>query len=175
MKTKKLGFLAASALFLVLTGFSSQSNAGVRVGVDINIPVFTFAAPPPLVVIPGTYAYFAPEANVDIVFYHGFWYRPYEGRWFMARGYNGPWGPVALARVPRVLIELPPDFRHIYGDHPRIAYRDFNKNWRGWERNKYWEKDERWRAGKGGERHEKRGVERKEDKREDRREERHER
>lgn len=162
MKTKKLGFLVVSALFLVLTGFSSQSNAGVSVGIGINIPVFTFAAPPPLVVIPGTYAYFAPEANVDIVFFHGFWYRPYEGRWFRATGYNGPWGLIAPARVPDVLLELPPDFRHIYSGYPRIAYRDFNRNWRSWERNKYWEKDERWRAGRGRER------------REERREERHE-
>ncbi|MGC2061405.1 MAG: hypothetical protein WA610_00375 [Thermodesulfovibrionales bacterium] len=156
MRTKKLGFLVAGALLLVLAGFSSQSNAGVRVGIGVNIPVFTFAAPPPLVVIPGTYAYVAPEADVDIVFFNGFWYRPYEGRWFRARGYNGPWGLIAPARVPHALIELPPDFRHTYREHPRIAYRDFNRNWRGWERNKYWERDERWRAGRGRERREER-------------------
>jgi hypothetical protein len=154
MKAKKLGFLVAGALFLVLTGFSSQGNAGVSVGVGINIPVFTFAAPPPMVVIPGTYAYFAPEADVDIVFYQGFWYRPYEGRWFRGRGYNGPWGVIGPAGVPRVLIDLPPDFRHAYRDHPRIGYRDFHRNWRGWERNRHWERDERWRAGRGHERHE---------------------
>jgi hypothetical protein len=154
MKAKKLGLLVAGALLLVLTGFSSQGIAGVRVGVGINIPVFTFAAPPPLVVIPGTYAYFAPEADVDIVFFHGFWYRPYEGRWFRARGYNGPWGVIAPGRVPGVLIDLPPDFRHTYRDHPRIGYRDFNRNWRGWERNRHWERDERWRAGRGHERRE---------------------
>ena len=160
MKAKKLGLLVAGALFLVLTGFSSQGSAGVSVGVGINIPVFTFAAPPPMVVIPGTYAYFAPEADVDIVFYQGFWYRPYEGRWFRGRGYNGPWGVIGPAGVPRVLIDLPPDFRHAYRDHPRIGYRDFHRNWRGWERNRHWERDERWRAGrgheKGHERHEER-------------------
>lgn len=156
MKTKKIGFLVASAMFLVLTGFSSQSNAGVSVGIDINIPAYRFAAPPPLVVIPGSYVYFAPEADVDIVFYHGFWYRPYKGRWFRARAYNGPWGLIAPVKVPRVLIELPPDFRHIYMEHPRIAHRDFNRNWRGWERNKYWERDERWREGRGRERREER-------------------
>jgi len=166
MKTKKLGFLVVGALLLVLAGFSSTCNAGVRVGIGINIPLFTFAAPPSLVVIPGTYAYFAPEADVDIIFFHGFWYRPYEGRWFRARGYNGPWGFIAAARVPRVLLELPPDFHHIYRDHPRIAYRDFNRNWRSWERNKYWERDERWQAGRGRERHEARRDERHEDHRE---------
>lgn len=154
MKTKKLGFLLAGALFLVLTGFSSQSNAGVSVGIGINIPAFTFAAPPAVVVIPGTYAYYAPEADVDIVFSHGFWYRPYEGHWFRARSYNGPWRLIAPARVPRVLIDLPPDFRRIYREYPRIAYRDFKRNWRRWEKNRYWERNERWRAGRGQERRE---------------------
>jgi hypothetical protein len=168
MKTKKLGLLVASALFLVLAGFSSQSYAAVSVGVGINLPAYRFAAPPPMVVIPGTYAYFAPEATVDIVFYQGYWYRPYEGRWFRARAYNGPWGILAPARVPRVLIDLPPDYRHAYREHPRIGYRDFNKNWRRWERDRHWERDERWRAGRDRERHEER---RHEEKREERHEE----
>ncbi len=33
MKTKKLGFLVVSAMLLVLTGFSSQSDAEVSVGI----------------------------------------------------------------------------------------------------------------------------------------------
>lgn len=166
MKAKKLGFLVASALSLVLTVFSLQSEAGVRIGVGINLPGFTFAAPPPVVVIPGTYVYYAPEADVDILFYQGYWYRPYEGGWFRARGYNGPWASIAIGRVPRALIGLPRDYRLAYRDHPRIAYRDFNRNWRSWERNKYWEKNERWREGRGRERHEERREERHEEHRE---------
>lgn len=149
MKAKRFGFMVAGALFLVLAVFSSQGDAGVSVGIGINIPAITFAAPPPLVVIPGTYAYFAPDADEDIVFYSGYWYRPYQGRWFRARAYNGPWGVIAATRVPRVLVELPPDFRHAYREHPRIGYGDFKRHWRGWERNKYWERDERWREGRG--------------------------
>ncbi len=154
MKTKRLGLLVACTVFLALAGFSSQSDARVSIGIGINIPAYTFVAPPPMAVIPGTYVYFAPEADLDIVFYHGFWYRPYEGRWFRARGYNGPWAYIAPARVPHALIVLPPDYRHVYRDYPRIGYRDFNRHWRGWERNRHWAKDERWRAGRGRERHE---------------------
>ena len=149
MKAKKLGFLVVAALFLVLTGFAAQSYAGVHVGIGVNIPIFTFAAPPSLVVIPGTYAYYAPDADVDIVFYHGYWYRPYEGRWFRAREYNGPWGVIARTGVPGVLIGLRADFHHFYREHPRIEYRDFHRNWRSWERNKHWEGNERWREGRG--------------------------
>ena len=100
--------------FLVLAGFSSQADARVNVGININIPGFTFAAPPVMAVIPGTYVYFAPDAGIDIFFYRGHWYRPYKGYWYRSSGYDGPWGYIATGRVPGALIELPPDYRHIY-------------------------------------------------------------
>lgn len=173
MKRGKLVFLAVALSLLFAIAFSASVYAGVSVGIGINIPVFRFSAPPPLVVIPGTYVYYAPEADVDIVFYHGFWYRPYEGRWYRARGYNGPWANLAPARVPGVLIELPPDYRHVYAGHERIPYRDFNRNWRRWEKDKYWERNERWREGLRHEPREERREERREgegEKREDHRE-----
>ena len=157
MKRGKLVILTFALSLLFVTAFSAGSDAEVSVGIGINIPAYRFAAPPPVVVIPGTYAYFAPDADVDIVFYGGFWYRPYEGRWYRARGYNGPWAYLAPARVPRVLLELPPDYRHAYAGHERIRYKDFRKNWRRWEKEGYWERNERWREGRHGERHEGRG------------------
>ncbi len=144
--------LIIGATFVILAGFSARSDARVNIGIGINIPLFTFAAPPPLVVIPGTYAYFVPDVDVDILFYHGYWYRPYGGRWYMSRAYNGPWAFIAPARVPRVLIGLSPDFRHLYGGYRHIEYRDFNRNWRRWERDRYWDRDERWREGRHVER-----------------------
>ncbi len=152
-------------LLFIVTVLPSQSYAGVNVSVGINIPAFTFAAPPSLVVIPGTYAYFAPDAGVDIVFYGGYWYRPYEDHWYRARGYNGPWAYIAPSRVPGVLINLPPDYRHAYAGHPRMAYRDVNKNWRRWEKDRYWDRNERWREGAHHARHheERRHEERRED------------
>lgn len=149
-KKRSVFFAGAAIMLLCLSVLSARSEARVDVSVGINIPAYRFAAPPPVVVIPGTYAYFAPDAAVDIVFYHGYWYRPYEGRWYRAKGYNGPWAHLAPARVPRVLIDLPPDYRHAYRDYRRIEYRDFHRNWGKWERSRYWEKDERWREGRHG-------------------------
>lgn len=160
MKKITFVYLTVGVTLLVLAGFSAQSYARVDVNIGIGIPAFRFAAPPPLVVIPGTYAYFAPDVDIDIVFYHGYWYRPHEGRWYRARGYNGPWAYLAPSRVPRVLIDLPPDYRNIYSGHRRLEYRDYNRNWRNWERNKYWERDEHWREGRRGERREERREER---------------
>ncbi len=152
MKSEKSLLVAGFAL-AILIGFSAQSDARVNIGIGINIPAYTFAAPPPLVVIPGTYAYFVPDVDVDILFYQGYWYRPYDGRWYRARAYNGPWAYIGVGRVPRVLVGLPHDYRRVYAGHRHIEYRDFNRNWRRWERDRYWERDERWREGRH-ERHE---------------------
>jgi hypothetical protein len=145
--------------FLVLTGFASQSDARVNVGININIPGFTFSAPPVMAVIPGTYVYFAPDAGIDILFYGGYWYRPYDGRWYRSRHYDGPWGYVTHERVPRAIIGLPPDYRHTYREYPRRSYREFHRNWHTWESNRYWEKDKAWREGRGHGRYKERGRE----------------
>ncbi len=146
-----LGVLVlAYGLFLL-----PKSYAGVHVNVGINLPVFAFPAPPPMVVIPGTYAYYAPDVDVDIFFYQGYWYRPYEGRWFRARGYDGPWLHIGPSRVPRVVVDLPPDYRHhVRPGYERIPYGQFRKNWRRWEREKYWDRHA------GGYGHERRGGDR---------------
>lgn len=166
MKRRQLVWLLVITLMIGLTGFASESDARVSVAVNIDLPPYTFETPPPLVVIPGTYAYYAPEADVEIVFYNGYWYRPHKLRWFRSRNYNGPWSFVAPGRIPQGLVELPSDYRMRFRDHPKIDYRDFRRNWRNWEKTRHWEKDERWREGGRRERHE----EKMEHKREDRRE-----
>ncbi len=154
MRAARSGLLVIGVMFLVLTGFAARSDARVDVNIGINIPAFTFAAPPQLVVIPGTYVYFVPDIDVEVLFYHGYWYRPWEGRWYRARSYRGPWAFIAAARVPPVLIGLPPDYGHVGPGFRRIPYGEFNRNWKSWEKNRYWERDEAWRGGRHEERHE---------------------
>ncbi|MGA2527359.1 MAG: hypothetical protein ABSF79_12220, partial [Smithellaceae bacterium] len=55
-------------------------------------PPIVFAAPPELVVIPETNVYAVPDVDVDIFFYSGWWWRPWEGRWYRSRNYNSGWG-----------------------------------------------------------------------------------
>jgi hypothetical protein len=53
------------------------------VNIDINIslpPPVVFAAPPRLVVLPETSVYVAPELDVDIFFYDGWWWQTWENR-----------------------------------------------------------------------------------------------
>ena len=149
MKIGKLatGIVGASLLFL--TGFASQSDAGVSVNVGVFAPppVYAFPAPPEVVVIPGTYVYGVPDAEVNILFYHGFWWRPYEGRWYRSARYNGSWVNVRAERVPRAVIDLPQDYRRHFANGPRIGHDDLRRNWKGWERDRHWDRHDERRDG----------------------------
>ncbi len=146
----KKGIACFTSAFIVLlvVGFSTKSTAEVRIGAEISIPLapYVFPAPPPMAPIPGTYVYYAPDIDVDVLFYHGYWYRPYEGRWYRGRSYNGPWVHLALSGVPRAVIAVPHDFRHVSSGHRGVPYREFNRNWRKWERERHWDRDEEWRG-----------------------------
>ena len=101
-------------------------------------PPYEFAAPPDVVPIPGTYAYFVP-GNVDVLFYQGYWYRPFGGRWYRAMSYNGPWLFVPGPRVPRALVTLPPGWRRVPPGYRPIPHAELHRNWQRWERERHWE------------------------------------
>jgi hypothetical protein len=125
---KQLVVIATTLLFLL--GFSGQSMAGIHIGVNIPLPpIFAFPAPPQLVVIPGTYAYYCPDVDFDIFFYGGYWYR--------SASYGGPWVHIRMA--PSVLLNLPPHYRIITRGERRIPYGELHRNWRAWQRGRYWE------------------------------------
>ncbi len=151
-----VGLFAALVLLFPLTG-STEVRVDVRIAPP---PPHRFGGPPPVIVIPGTYVYMVPDIDADILFFSGYWYRPYEGHWFRSRSYGGPWAFCPDPRIPRAVLELPPDYRRIPPGHRRIPYGQFKKSWAGWERDRYWDRDPEWREGRHGrpeERHEGRG------------------
>jgi hypothetical protein len=130
--------------FCTVVVFSAAPGAAeVNVSISIPLPGFVFPAPPGLIVVPGTYVYYPPEAGVEIFFYHGYWYRPYNGAWYIANGYNGPWRSVRS--VPRPVRALPAGYRGLPPRHDRVPYPEVKKNWKTWERERYWDKT----AGRG--------------------------
>ncbi len=141
--------LLFGTLCLCLTLFGGQAHAAVNIGVNVGLPpLFRIAAPPPVIVIPGTYVYVLPDVAVDIFFFRGAWYRPHGGHWFSSTSYNGPWRFVAPKRMPREVLDLPRyDYRNIPPGHSRIPYGQMTKHWRGWERNRHWDRDVMWREG----------------------------
>jgi hypothetical protein len=75
-KMRKSCLLVIGALLLVLTGAATQSEARVNINIGINLPAIRFAAPPDVVVIPGTNVYMVPDIDADVLFYQGYWWRP---------------------------------------------------------------------------------------------------
>ena len=158
MDLRKYCLILAGMLVVPWIMFPHQGAAQVRVDVHIGPPPpYRFAGPPPVVVIPGTYVYMIPDIDTDVFFVSGYWYRPYEGRWFRARSYSGPWAYWPDSRVPRALLVLPPDYRRVPPGYRRIPQAEFRRNWAGWERDRHWNRDREWREGwqvRPGERHE---------------------
>jgi hypothetical protein len=147
-KMRKLCLLVIGALLLVLTGSANKSEAGISVNIGVNLPAYRFAGPPEVVVIPGTYVYMVPDIDVDILFFQGYWWRPYKGHWYRSRDYKGSWRYVEPRRIPRGLRGLPHDYRHrLSPGYERVPHRDLERNWKKWEREKYW--DRRGAQGRG--------------------------
>jgi hypothetical protein len=146
----------AGIFTMTLMGFSTPATAGVDINIGINFgppPPVVIPEPPSVVVIPGTYVYFAPTIGVDILFYQGYWYRPHEGRWYRADAYNGPWVHIDREHIPVALHHLPPDYRHIPPGHQRIPYGQLKANWKTWERERHWDRHDSRHEGRG-DRHE---------------------
>ena len=159
MKTRTSYLTVFAALFFVLTVPATQSEAGVNVnveegGVNVNVgeggvqvsvgnnlPAVRFAAPPDVVVIPGTYVYVVPDNDVDVLFYQGYWWRPYEGHWYSSDDYNGPWSYIEPGKIPRELRALPQDYRHrLSPGYERISHGDVKRHWKQWEKEKHWDR-----------------------------------
>ena len=157
MKGKLFTVVALSILSIYGLISPRENRAEVNVNIGVGLPGLVIPAPPALIVIPGTYVYYPPDVGVDIFFYHGYWYRPYQGRWFRSTEYNGPWGGVGIGRVPRVLRGLPPTYRHVPPGHERMPYGTVRKNWRAWERDRHWDRRENgareYREERGGREH----------------------
>jgi hypothetical protein len=120
-----------------------KASAGVNINITIPLPWMVIVAPPAMIVIPGTYAYYAPDAEADLFFYHGYWYRPYQGGWYYSLRYNGPWGRVTIGNVPPPLVSLRPGYRNVPPGYERMPYPVVQRYWRQWEEERYWDSYQR--------------------------------
>ena len=137
MEFKRSCLVAAGAMLLATTGFVSNGHArGPEIGIGINIgipvpvlPTIVVSGPPELVVVPGTNIYVAPDIDGDILFYEGFWWRLYDGRWYRSPYYDRGWVYMDRGRVPRSFYGYHPGFRHEYRGYQRVHYNDVHRNW----------------------------------------------
>jgi hypothetical protein len=144
----KIIFLALVLLFPVIAMAMGRVDVGVRVPLP---PAIVISGSPNLVVIPETYVYADPDLDVDIFFYQGWWWRPWEGRWYRSRDYRKGWN--YYQQTPSFYRQIPQDWRNSYRERrwkenqweqQRIPHRKVQKNWKTWERSRYWENHNNW-------------------------------
>jgi hypothetical protein len=126
----------------------------VRVGFPLPPPLVV-PAPPRLVVLPESHVYVAPDIDEEVYFTDGWWWRRYDGRWYRSRHHHRGWayygGP-----EPRFYTHIHPGWRDDYRAgqwHGRpwaptpMPHAVVQKNWRGWERDRHWERHGNWGVG----------------------------
>ncbi len=65
-------FLITLMILALVIVAPMPTMAAVDISIGISLPPFiVFAAPPELVVIPGTYVYVDPDIDVDLFFWNG--------------------------------------------------------------------------------------------------------
>jgi len=149
---KKLFFTTIFLALVVVISKPVMARADVDVHIGIPFPpAIVFAAPPALVVIPETYVYAVPDIGDDVFFYNGWWWRPWDGRWYRSRHYNSGW--VHYRNVPSFYSRIPHNWRNDYRAHRwrghqwnyrHIPQQQLQRNWRGWENRRHWEKQNYW-------------------------------
>lgn len=125
MKTRAsvvTGFVAMMAGVAVLPAAAAADN--VSIGINIGVPPpppppMVFAAPPKLVVIPGSPVYHAPGASVNFFFHSGRYYTFHDGAWFSAKQHNGPWAFMKPAHVPAPVLGVPVTYYRIPPGHAK--------------------------------------------------------
>lgn len=148
--------LASIAAFPLPTMAEINVNIGIPAPphIRINIPMpphIRFVEPPRLVVVPETYVYVAPDVEEEIFFSDGWWWRPWEGRWYRSRSYDSGWQH--YRNTPSFYREVPNNWRNDYKERQwrgqqwniqPIPHRQVQKNWKSWKTNRHWEKNQTW-------------------------------
>jgi len=80
-KMKRLLFGILLLAFVIVVPIPTMAGVDVSVSIALPPPI-VFSAPPEMIVLPETYVYVVPDVDVDIFFYDGWWWRPWEGRWY---------------------------------------------------------------------------------------------
>ncbi len=149
MKKVFLGTMLLALVFLV----PIPTMAGVNISLGFALPPpIVYTAPPAVIVMPDTSdVYVAPDINVDLFFWNGWWWRPWEGRWYRSHYYDRGWA--YYDNVPSFYFNVDPSWRGYYSAHSwnghqwnyeRIPNQRLKQNWQSWQNNRHWEKQRTW-------------------------------
>ena len=141
--------LLGAMLLAWVAVFPIPTMAAVDIHIGIGLPPpppIVFRAPPAVVVIPDTDdVYAVPDVDADIFFWSGYWWRPWQGRWYRSRYYDRGWA--YYDTVPGFYFDVDPGWRGYYRNHrwhdhrwnyERISNQRLQKNWKSWHDKRYW-------------------------------------
>jgi hypothetical protein len=148
---KKL--LLGSILLALVIIVPIPTMAGIDISIGFSLPPpIVFEAPPNVIAMPDTNdVYAVPDIDVDMFFWNGWWWRPWEGGWYRSHYYNRGWA--YYNNVPRFYYDVDPGWRQHYREHnwyghpwnyERIPNRQLQRNWGNWRSNRYWERQRTW-------------------------------
>jgi len=103
-----------------------RSGVGIslRIGDRYRGPSLGFYDEPTMIRVPGTYVYYTQDSDNDVYRYGNYWYMNYNGDWYRAGSYNGPWVFVGYRSVPRDVYSVPTQYRRRWSD-----FRDQHYDW----------------------------------------------
>lgn len=147
--------LLGTTLLVLVMAVSVPAMAAVDIHIGIPLPPpppILFPKPPEVIVLPDTDdVYVAPDIDVDLLFWGGWWWRLWEGRWYRSHYYDRAWG--YYDNVPRFYFDVDPGWRGYYRDHywrghrwdyERIPDRRLQRNWKSWQNDRHWERRGTW-------------------------------
>ena len=102
----------------------SGFGISLRIGERYRGPNLGFYDMPNMVRVPGTYVYYTTDSDNDVYRYGNYWYMNYNGDWYRAGSYRGPWIFVGFQSVPREVYSVPTQYRRRWSD-----YRDQHYDW----------------------------------------------
>ena len=149
MKKFFLGTIFLALSMVVPNPTIAQININIQIPLP---PLITFAAPPDVIVMPDTSnVYVVPDINIDLFFWGGWWWRPWEGRWYRSHYYDRGW--TYYNHAPSFYFDVDPGWREHYREHnwyghhwnyERIPDKRLQQNWKSWNNNRYWERQRTW-------------------------------
>ncbi len=145
---------ALPAILSVVLPVVLPQAADAQISVSIGIPLpppIVFAAPPELVVLPGSYVYVAADLAEDVYFVDGWWWRPWQGHWYRSHSYDRGWD--RYSSVPSFYGGVNHGWRNDYRErrwqghdwnYERMPQQRVASNWSSWKSNNYWDSHQHW-------------------------------
>jgi hypothetical protein len=98
------------------------SSATLRIGDRYNGPRLGFYEQPSMIRVPGTRVFYTHDSDLDVYRYGNYWYMNYNGDWYRAASYRGPWMFVGYRSVPREVYTVPSGYRRHWTDYRDVHY-----------------------------------------------------